>query len=137
MKFKPLVDKLYWILFVPTNIFMLLMTAIPPFFAPQTLFVTLPVLLFLNYFFISPLFGYVELGEDELLIKYGFFIRKKIPYSKIRSTEKKRSFYSDSLLSLKNSFEHVNVKYNAFDVTAVSVRDNDIFIEELAKRRGI
>ena len=135
MKFKPLVDKLYWILFIPTNVVVVLLTVIPPFFAPQTLLVTLPILLFLNYFFISPLFGYVELREEDVLIKYGFIIKRIIPYSKIRSTEKKRCFYSDSMLSQKNSFEHVDIKYNSFDVTAVSVRGNDKLIEELAKRR--
>ncbi|MBQ8584585.1 MAG: PH domain-containing protein [Clostridia bacterium] len=135
MKFKPLVDKLYWILFIPTNVVVVLLTVIPPFFAPQTLLVTLPILLFLNYFFISPLFGYVELREEDVLIKYGLIIKRIIPYSKIRSAEKKRRFYSDSILSLKNSFEHVDIKYNSFDVTAVSVRDNDKFIDELEKRR--
>ena len=88
MKFKPLVDKLYWILFIPTNVVVVLLTVIPPFFAPQTLLVTLPILLFLNYFFISPLFGYVELREEDVLIKYGLIIKRIIPYSKIRSAEK-------------------------------------------------
>ena len=29
------------------------------------------------------------------------------------------------MLSLKNSVEHITIKYNKFDVTTVSVTDND------------
>ena len=89
---------------------------------------------FVLYFFVSPLFGYVELRENSMLIKYGFILKKEIPYSKIRSVTKARKFYSDSMMSLKNSFDHVNIKYNTFDVTCVSVVDNDSFINELSKR---
>jgi hypothetical protein len=38
------------------------------------------------------------------------------------------------MVSLKNAIEHVNIKYNSFDVTTVSVVDNDGFIEELKER---
>jgi hypothetical protein len=39
------------------------------------------------------------------------------------------------MLSLKNALEHVNIKYNNFDIVSVSVVDNDGFIEELNTRR--
>ena len=109
---------------------------IPAIFSPTTLFITLPVLLFALYFFVSPLFGYIELRENELFIKYGFFLKRSIPYEKLRSAEKGRKFYPESMLSLKNSFDHVNVKYNSFDVTTVSVEDNDDLIRELDARRA-
>ncbi len=38
------------------------------------------------------------------------------------------------MLSLKNSIEHVNIKYNTFDIMTVSVADNDGFIKELTTR---
>ena len=38
------------------------------------------------------------------------------------------------MLALKNSIEHVDIKYNSFDVTCVSVKDNDAFIKELEER---
>ena len=130
-RFKPKLDKLFWLQMVPTNLLCLGISIAGAITSPGTLFITLPVLLFVNYFFVSPLFGYVELRETELFIKYGFFITKTIPYAKLRSAEKDRKFYSESMMSLKNSLEHVNIKYNTFDVTTVSVEDNDAFIAEL------
>ena len=38
------------------------------------------------------------------------------------------------MTSLKNALEHVNIKYNNFDVVTVSVVGNDEFISELAER---
>jgi len=133
-KYKPLIDKLFVIILIPTLALTLAATVIPSIFVPSTLFITLPVCLFVLYFFVSPLFGYVECREKTLYIKYGFFLKKEIPYDKIRGITKERKFYSDSMMSLKNSFEHVNIKYNKFDVTTVSVITNDSFIEELELR---
>ena len=130
-RYPPLIDKLYWMLFIPTVALTLLISIIPSLEAPKTLFLTVPIFLFLIYFFISPLFGYVELRESTLFIKYGLILKREIPYKKIRGTEKKHAWYSDSMLSLKNSLDHVNIKYNTFDLTAVSVKGNDEFISEL------
>ena len=135
-KYRPKIDKLYWILLLSTNAVCLPLLFIPPFFSPQTLFITVPLFVFVNYFFVSPLFGYVELRENELFIKYGFILKRSIPYGKVRSAVKERKFYTDSMLSLKNSLEHVVIKYNAYDFTAVSVVDNDAFIAELYGRLG-
>ena len=52
----------------------------------------------------------------------------------LRAVEKGRGFYSESMMALKNSFEHVNIKYNSFDLTTVSVDKNDDFILELSNR---
>ena len=126
-RYKPKVDGLFLWIFIPTNLFLIGGVALA-FLEPPALFIMLPVFLFSNYFFISPLFGYVELRESTLFIKYGFSMKKEIPYSKIRSAEKQRKWYSETMLSLKNSMEHVNIKYNTFDVTAVSVVDNEGFV---------
>ena len=38
------------------------------------------------------------------------------------------------MMSLKNALEHVNIKYNAFDVTTVSVVGNRDLIKEINER---
>ena len=103
-------------------------------FDPGALWIMIPTTLMVIYFLVAPLFGYVELREDGLFIKYGFFMKKEIPYERIRSVEKDRRWYSESMMSLKSALEHVNIKYNSFDVTTVSVEDNDGFIRELNNR---
>ena len=123
-RFKPLVDKLFWIIAIPTAVLIASATALAA-LAPTILFVMLPIDLFVVYFLISPLFGYVELGETAVFIKYGFFMKKEIPYVSIRGVSAERKFYADSMLSLKNSLDHLNVKYNTFDLTSISVVGND------------
>ena len=99
-------------------------------------FIAVPTFLFVAYFVLSPLFGYVELREDSLFIKFGFFLSREIPYSKIRRVERDRKFYSESMLSLKSALEHVNVGYGSFDVVTVSVLNNDELVRELELRCG-
>ena len=132
--YRPKIDKLFWSLFIPTNTLCIAILIIPSILDPQVLFITVPIFLFVNYFFVSSLFGYAELRENELFIKYGFFLKKQIPYDKIRAIEKQRKFYSYSLLSLKNAYDHVDIKYNFYDVTTVSVKDEEKFIIELRER---
>ena len=103
-------------------------------FEPTALFVMIPTDLFVLYFLLSPLFGYVELRKDTVFIRFGFILKREIPYKKIRGITKERKFYSDSMLSLKNAMEHINIKYNTFDVISVSVADEEDFIRELEKR---
>ena len=62
-------------------------------------------------------------------------MKREIPYEKIRGAKKERKWYSDSMLSLKNSMEHVNLLYNTFDFVTISVVDSDELIRELNKRR--
>lgn len=135
-RYRPKIDKLFLIVWIPTAAIMLAVTVVPAVFEPVTLFWTLPTDLFVAYFLVSSLVGYVELREKSLFIKYGFILKKEIPYSKIRSVAKVRKWYSETMLSMKNSMEHVNIKYNSFDVTSVSVKDNDALIEELKARRA-
>ena len=137
-RYKPLVDKLYFIISIPTALLLLATTLVLAFLEPLALFWLIPVDIFSSYFLISPLWGYVELRERVLFIKYGFILKREIPYEKIRKIERERKWYSETMLSLKNSLEHVNIKYNSFDVTAVSVKDNDGFVQEIeALRRRI
>ncbi len=137
MRFKPLIDKLYWIVFLPTASLMVgftVLICLTP--VPFAIFTVAMADLLVLYFFISPLFGYVEAREDKVLIKYGLILRKEIPYSKIRSAARGRGIVSDSMLSLKNAMEHVVIKYNRFDVTVVSVKDNDGLLRALTEARS-
>ena len=134
MKYKPKFDKLYLWILIPTAILMLSVTAISAIFEPITLLITFPVTLLVVYFLVTPAFGYVELREFSLFVKFGFFMKREIPYEKIRGVEKCRKFYSDSMLSLKNSMEHLNIKYNKFDILSVSVTDNDALTKELEEK---
>ena len=133
-KYRPLFDRLYWWIAVPTLLIVLIPTVILGILSPETLFMMIPLSLFVLYFFISPFFGYVELRETSLFIRYGLLLKKEIPYDKIRGMVKERKFYAESMMSLKNAFEHVNIQYNAFDVTTVSVMDNDEMMREIQKR---
>ena len=130
MRFKPLVDKLFWIVFIPTMAFMLAMTVASA-FQPFMLLFMLPVDLLVLYFFISPLFGYVELRDTSVFIKYGFIMKREIEYSKIRGLVRERKFYSNSMMCLKSALDHIDIKYNTFDVTTVSVVGNDSLYQEL------
>lgn len=135
-RYKPLVDKLFWIIFIPTIALLIPLTVLAV-FAPASLIIIIAVDIFIIYLLISPLFGYVELREKSLFIKYGLILKKEIPYSKIRSVQKDRKFLSESNLSLKNAYDHVNIKYNHFDLTIVSVVDNDDLINEINERLRI
>lgn len=132
-RYKPEVDKLYVIICVISAV----VTLVPLLFSlfyPEALFVTVPVTLLVAYFVISPFFGYVELREDTLFIRLGFILTREIPYTRIRGYNVARKLYSDSMVSLKLSVEHINVKYNVFDVISISVADSDDFIENLTAR---
>ena len=134
--FKPSFDKLTFWIYVPTAVFMVAMTVLSA-FAPVMLLIMIPADLLIGYFFITPFFGYVELREKSLFIKFGFFMKKEIFYDKIRRVEKDRRFYSESMMSLKNALDHVNIRFNTYDVVTVSVVNMDEFIEELNTRRQV
>ena len=138
-KYKPRFDKLYWWTFLPTELLVLAVALVNCIIAPKTLFLTAPIVLLITYFLISPCFGYAELREETLFIKYGFLLKKEIPYKKIRKLERKRSFISESMMSLKCAVWHVEIRYNTFDVTTVSVKDEDgkvvPFKEAFAKKK--
>ena len=133
-RYKPLVDKFFYILASVTLILVASPMIICGILAPTTLFITTPICLFSLYFFISPLTGYVEVRESSIYIRYGFIMTKEIEYNRIRSVEKDRTAISPSLISLKSSLEHVNIKFNTFDITTVSVKDNDDLIKEITER---
>lgn len=132
-RFKPKLDRLFWIIFATLTAIIAAITSVG-IFEPMTLWIIIPTDLFILYFVLSPLLGYVELREKTVFIKFGLFLSREIPYSKIRGTESVRKFYSDSMLSLKNSLDHVNIKYNTFDMVSVSVRGNDELVKELSEK---
>ena len=132
-RYKPYLDKSFWIILIPTLALLAVGTVIAC-FEPIALFILIPTDLFTVYFLITPLFGYVELRKTDVFIKYGLIMSKEIPYDKIRTITKERKIYADGMVSLKLSLDHVNIKYNKFDVTSVSVINNDEFIEEINKR---
>ena len=131
--YKPLIDRVYITMMVIIFAVLTVMTVISA-FSTIALLIVLPIYLLVVYHIISPFFGYVELRDETLYVRYGLFIKREVPYSKIRNVNKGRGFYSESMLSLKCAIEHVNIKYNAFDMTTVSVVDNDTFISELNKK---
>ena len=136
MKFRPRVDKYYLWIAIPTEIFLIVMTVMT--LVHFTLFGLIVMLLALalsSFFILSPIFfGYAELRDDELFVDFGVFIKRSIPYSRIRAIEKKRRFYSESMLSLKCAIDHVDIKYNRFDVLSLSLKDEEVFVEELNKK---
>ena len=137
-RYKPKFDKLYAYITAPTAVLILgLLVLTVESHATGGWIVMLATALFVGYFLISPCFGYVELRENTLFIKFGFFMKREIPYDRIRGLEKKRAAISDSMLSLKNAMDHVNIKHNSFDLFSVSVQDEEGFIEELKRRASI
>ena len=132
-RYKPAVDKLFVWTAIVVGVFLSVMIAVS-LMSPVALFVTLPTCFAVGYFVISPLFGYVELREKTVFIKLGFIMKREIPYDKIRGVEKARRFYSDSMLSLKSSLDHLNIKYNTFDIMSISVVESDGFVRELSER---
>lgn len=134
-KYKPKVDKLFYILLVVLNVLSLTILIIPQLFylSFESFIFSIIVILFINYFLISPLFGYVEIKETSIFIKYGIILKKEIPFNKIKKLELKKKWYSDSILALKCSIEHVDITFNSYDKTCVSVKENDIFIEDVRR----
>lgn len=133
--FKPRYDKSFVITWAVAVVLVAIGTVIAA-FSPVALAILIITDAATVYFMVSPLFGYVELRESTVFIKFGFFMTREIPYERIRGVSKDRKFYSESTVSLKSALEHVNIKYNTFDVVSVSVRDNDALIDEISKRTG-
>jgi len=131
--FKPLLDKLIWSVLVITVFSLTMATVIS---AVNVILLIFMILLDAACIFllISPLFGYVELGESAVFVKFGLIMSREIPYSSIRGVTKGRGVHSDSMVSLKNAMEHVNIKHGRFDVTTVSVVGNDELIASIEER---
>ena len=131
--FRPKYDKLFFGILIPTAVLMAACTVLAV-LEPTALFVMIPTDLLVFYFLLSPAFGYVELRESAVFIRFGFILKREIPYSKIRGLSRERKFYADSMLSLKTALEHINIKYNRFDIVSVSVKDGDGLMRALDER---
>ena len=127
-RYKPLIGKMFFIIWIPTLIFLAVVTIMSAAYI-SALLIMLATDIFTVYFLVSSLVGFVELREDSVFVKLGFFTTREIPYNKIRDVSKEHKLYADSMLSLKNSLDHVNIKYNRFDVLSVSVVDNDELVD--------
>ena len=138
-KYRARFDKTYIIIYVATNLFLVAAMIIPALIDPYVgaIIIIAAALVFVNYFLLSAAVGYVELREESLYIRFGFILSREIPYSKIRGIDRHHKFYADSMLSIKNSLDHVNIKYNKFDLVSISVKGEDRFLAELCKRSGI
>lgn len=136
-RYKPRFDRVYISLLAATDAVVAALFVVMLFVAGASSIIMGAALVFVNYFILSPVFGYVELRENGVYIKFGFILKRYIPYEKIRAIEKKHQFYSDSMLALKGALDHVNIKYNKFDIVSVSVKDGDGLASELAERAGI
>ena len=136
MRFKPRVDALYLWVAIPTTLLIVAMLVFScVFFSLGALLISVFTLVFTGYFLFAPIWlGYAELREDGIFIDFGIFIKRTIPYSKIRKIERKRKWYSESMLSLKCAMEHLDIKYNRFDVVSVSLCNEDDFLEELNEK---
>ena len=134
LRFKPQFDRFYKTVLILTSVFVLGVISVVSFFAPESLFVMIPSAAFVAYFILSSLVCYVELREKTCFIKFGFFTKREIEYSKITSVQMARGFYSESMLAVKNSIEHVNLWCGRFSATTVSVVDNPAFVRELEAR---
>ena len=132
-RFLPLVDRTWLYICVPTALLLIAATVIS-LSSVGALILMLAADIFTFYFLLAPLSSYVELRERGLFIQYGLVIKREIPYESIREIKKESKFYSETMLSIKCAREHVLIKYGKFDVTTVSVKNNDIFIEKIKER---
>lgn len=129
-KYKPAIDKYFWIIWIFATIILAPCTILS--FSNMTVLIIMILCdVFVYYFMVSSLFGYVELRKNSIYVKFGFILRREILYKKIRNINKERKIISYSFMSLKNAIEHVNIEYNKFDMITVSVVNNDDLIREL------
>lgn len=136
-RYRPKVGGLYFAIFVPTLTLILAVTVFAAIYDPFSLIVTAAVFLLILYFAVSPLFGYAELRDESLHIRYGFIMKVDIPYSKIRSVKRRRRAISYSTVSLKCDVEHIEIGYGSFDETTISLVDADEFVRELCLCSGV
>ena len=133
-RFMPHIDWINRVIFIIAIVLMLGLTVeICLFPEPLAICLVIPLELIMLYILISPFFGYVELRENTVFIKFGLILKKEIPFSVIRGAERVVKTSSDSIISLKTAFEHINIKYNRYDVVSVSIKDGDVFIAEIEK----
>ena len=132
-RFRPKFDRLYWISFTVCAVYIVVMTAVSVGSVSMLCFMS-AINAILVWVLAAPWFGYVELGEDAVLVKFGFFLKRVVPYADIRKMQKVCHWYSESILALKNAMEHVDIRYGACDVVSVSVTDNDALIAAIERR---
>ena len=137
-RFQPLIDKLFWGILLSSAVLLISLTVVTALSHPPMLLVMVPIDLLTGYQILSPvLFGYVELREHTVFIKCGVFLKREFPSERIMSVKRERAFYAQSMLSLKNAFDHINIRYGTYDIITVSVKESEELIRELRERSRI
>lgn len=135
MKYRVNIDKYYYITIVVVSLILLIPLILS--IVAKRVWVILVVaflIIFVEYLLFSCFIGYAKLEEDHLVIRYGFIIKRRLPYEIIRGVEKKSSYFSESLISLKTTKNCVVVLFNTYDNTTISIKDEDDFIEKLLEK---
>ena len=133
IRFKPKIDKLFYLIWIPTTVLLVVLTVLS-ITSLTAILIMACTDVFTFYFMVSSLIGYVELREKSLFVRFGFVLKREIPYERIRKIEKGRGVYTETMLSLKNSLDHINIRYNKFDVIAISVINDEDFVQILKER---
>ena len=132
-RYKPKIDKYFYFIWIPLATLLIAGTILSTISIPA-LIILLCTDVLTFYFMVSSLVAYVELRENTLFIKFGCILKREIPYDKIIDIKKDRRVITYSMLAIKNSLEHIDIKYNKYDFVTVSVKDNDKFIKDLKSK---
>ena len=76
---------MFYVISIPTALLLIAVTITAVY--TSALLIMIPTDLLTLYFIISPLFGKVTLTEEGIVVKFGFFATRIVPYSHIRSLE--------------------------------------------------
>ena len=131
--YKPLIDKYFYYIWAPITILLAICTYIS-LFEVTSFFIMVSTDIFTFYFMISSLVGYCKFQEETLYIRFGFILKIEINYKDIIEIKKERGVMTYTMLSLKNALDHITIKYNKYDFIAISVKNQEDFIQELELR---
>ena len=132
-KYKPLIDKYFYCIWIPLSILLITFTVFSIAELPALL-IMLATDIFTFYFMFSSLLGYCQLRENTLYVKFGFILKREIKYEDILELKKERGVMTYTMLSLKNALDHITIKYNKYDLIAISIKNQEEFILELEKK---
>ena len=136
MKFQGKVDLWAWALLIFVNV-LVLWSVIPAAGGEKeeiaSVITALIVLVLVDLLMVPIYFrNYIYLGEQELLIVFGF-IKKRIRYRNIELLEETHT----PLSSLAMSLDRIYIHTNSGDDVLVAVKEKQAFIEEVYRRAGI
>ena len=136
MKFQGKVDLWAWALLIFVNVLVLwsVISAAGGEKEEIASVITALIVLVLVDLLMVPIYfrNYIYLGEQELLIVFGF-IKKRIRYRNIELLEETHN----PLSSLAMSLDRIYIHTNSGDDVLVAVKEKQAFIEEVYRRAGI